>query len=326
MRNKASLKDIKSHNRCLILQSVLNGQGLSRIALSRKTGLSPSTVTSLVSELLDQEVLAESGLILSTGGRGRKELIINPAYGHIAVIEISRQKAVLCIYNMSLEKLKEQVIVESRTLGSNLFLEICSGVTGHFHEKEESPKLAGIGLLFLEDMIESDLNVMFSTSLSSDNVSLKEALYTQFKVPVIGDYSVGELLQTNENDAKNSVHIAIANKILVNLTIDGNPIKMNEGLGTNIGRLLPSHGEKKQSLISDVAEILALLCGMFSLDLILLSGEPARDKGFLFRIHEILSLVLTPEVPPPIRLVELPDYNFSKKMAVQMRRHIFGIT
>ena len=339
MPSKASLKDIKSHNRRLILQTVINGQSLSRIALSRKTGLSPSTVTSLVSELLDEEVLVESGLILSTGGRGRKELKVNPAYGLIAVIEIGRGKSVLHIYDMSLNKQEEQLIAERRLSGGNLFYEITMGIINYFHGKDESQRLAGIGLLFQEDMIESDLSVMFSTSLSSDNISLKEALYTQFRVPVAGEYTSGAFLQAideieeiDEIKAKNSVHLSLANTILVNLNIDGHPLKMNEGMSANISRLLSSFGNgedttrKKPTLLSEVAEILALLCGMFSLDHILLSGKAVKSRGFVSRVREILASILAPQLPPPIRLIESPDYNLSRKMAVQIRSLIFDST
>lgn len=227
MLSKATLKDIKSHNRQLLLQSVISGNGVSRIALSSETGLSPSTVTALVSELLEEEVLVETGLFLSTGGRGRKELKINPAYGLIAIIEISRKKSALCVYDMALNKMEERPITEQPSSGNNLFYEITRAIIDHFYKKDDYLQLAGIGLLFQEDMIEGDLNVMFSTSLSADNISLKEALYTQFRVPVVGEYSTNELLQIPiEAKAKNSVHIALANTVLISLTVDGRPLDM----------------------------------------------------------------------------------------------------
>ena len=313
------------------MQTVINGQSLSRIDLSRETSLSPSTVTTLVSELLDDEVLIESGLILSSGGRGRKELKVNPAYGLIAVIEISRRKSVLCIYDMSLEKLDEQVIAEQRPTGSSLFYEITMAIIGYFHKKDESLRLAGIGLLYTGDMLESDLNVIFSTSLSSDNITLKDALFTQFRVPVAGEYLAGELLfNINETEAKNSVHLALANTILVNLTIDGHPLKMNEGMSANISRLLASSEvrkekiSKRRSIISEVVEILALLCGMFPLDLILLSGEAVKAAEFASKVREILASIIAPQLPPPIKLVESTDNNINKRMAVQMRSFILN--
>jgi len=333
--SKVSLKDMKIHNRRLVLQSVINNQKLSRIALSNETGLAPSTVTTMVAELLDEKVLVESGLTLSTGGRGRKELQMNPEYGFIAIIEISRQKSVLYIYDMSLEKLKEQVILEHRRSGSNLFFDISSAIIDNFYKEDEHLRLAGIGLLFKEDMNESDLSVMFSTSLSADIISLKDALFTQFKVPVVGEYSVNELLNTaiNETEVKNSVHIALANTILLSLTIDGRPLEMNGGNSANITRILSAfhgheeqqdHVQKRWPVLTEVAEILALLCGMFPLDMILLSGDAVKKRGVVSKLRKTLASILAPGTTPPIKVVISPDRNLSEKMAVRMRNIILG--
>ncbi|GHV93907.1 hypothetical protein AGMMS50293_02270 [Spirochaetia bacterium] len=336
--SKASLKDMKLHNRRLILQSIITGQSLSRIALSRETSLSPSTVTSLVSELLEEGVLSESGQIFSTGGRGSRELKVNPAYGLIAIVELGRQRANLCIYNMSLEKQGEKLLSGRRLSGNNLFFEISTAIFDQFHKKDENLRLAGIGLLFQEDMIESDLNVMFSTSLSADNISLREALYTQFRVPVVGEYSVSEVLNTIDTvEERNSVHIAMANTVLISLTIDGRPLRMNGGSNSNITGLLPAFQNKRtktaipvsdiapeQPLFAALAGILALLCGMFPLDIILLSGEMVKKRGFVSALQDALAAFAAPDVLPPIRVLQTPEAGLDEKMALRVRNIILG--
>ena len=44
---KSSLRTVKEKNRRLILRALLTEDGLSRIELAKKTGLSPSTITAL---------------------------------------------------------------------------------------------------------------------------------------------------------------------------------------------------------------------------------------------------------------------------------------
>ena len=334
---KTSLKDMKNHNRRLILRSIINGQSLSRIALANETGLSPSTVTSLVGELLEEGALLESGLTLSTGGRGRKELKVNPDYGLIAIVEIGRRRVNLCVYDMGLAKLEEKLIAEHRLSGNNLFFEISTAIIEQFYRKDENLRLAGIGLLFMEDMIESDLNVMFSTSLSADNISLREALYTQFRVPVTGEYSVSEVLNVIETgEAKNSVHIALANTALVSLTIEGRPVRMSGGKSANITRLLssfqpeqaetslPEAAWRSRPFCARLAGILALLCGMFSLDTILLSGEGVKERGFVYGLRDLLSPILPPGALPQIQVIQSPDSGLSEKMALRVRNIVLG--
>lgn len=68
---KSSLRTVKEKNRRLILRALLTEGGLSRIELAKQTGLSPSTITALVGELLAEGVVQESGLRAATAGRSR---------------------------------------------------------------------------------------------------------------------------------------------------------------------------------------------------------------------------------------------------------------
>jgi DNA-binding Lrp family transcriptional regulator len=328
---------MRLHNRQVLLQALINGQNVSRLALAEETGFSPSTVSSIVSELIDEGVLIESGVTLPTAGRGRKELDINSAYGAIAVIEISRQRTGLCVFDMTLKKKDEKQIALRRLSGNTLFSEISSALFDNFYHSKKYGPMAGIGLLFREDMIESDLSVMFSTSLSADNISLREALYTQFKVPVIGEYSVSEMLNHIETspETKNSALITtMANRILLSMTIDGKPLEMRNGKNTDISRLLsafsgPASGPPKRqvakaALPTALTRIITFLCILFPLDTVFISGKIIKKTDFLYQIQENLNRLLSPASKPVIRAVEPPDSSLNGKMAVRMRKIILS--
>ena len=51
---KRGLKDIKRQNRHVILQTVLDNKKLSRVEIAQKTELAPSTVSTLVAEMIEQ--------------------------------------------------------------------------------------------------------------------------------------------------------------------------------------------------------------------------------------------------------------------------------
>ncbi len=57
--------------------------------------LSPSTVSSLTSELIEKGWIVENGVATSTGGRKRIELSVNNSKGYIAILEIGWRRAVL---------------------------------------------------------------------------------------------------------------------------------------------------------------------------------------------------------------------------------------
>ena len=100
---KSSLRTVKEKNRRLILRALLAEGGLSRIELAKQTGLSPSTITALVGELLAEGVVQESGLRAATAGRSRAGLTICPDYGRVVVVDIGRSHAVLYLYDMALQ-------------------------------------------------------------------------------------------------------------------------------------------------------------------------------------------------------------------------------
>lgn len=64
---------IKAHNLSSVLLTLLHHQPISRVRLSRQIGLSTTTVTNLVTELVDQGIVTEDGtdMLALTSGAGR---------------------------------------------------------------------------------------------------------------------------------------------------------------------------------------------------------------------------------------------------------------
>jgi hypothetical protein len=324
---KSGLKDMKFHNRRLLLRSVIESSGTSRISLARETGLSPSTVSALVVELIDEGVLAESGRTVPTGGRSRREVCLNPAYGQIAVIELSRRQTNLCVYDIFLNKVEEKQIALHRMSGNSLFSEICEALEDHFFCPGAIP-LLGIGLLYMEDMIQSDLNVMFSTSVSMENISLRDALYTRFKVPVEGEYSANEFLGPLKTaETKNSIRITIASKILVSITINGRPLKLNGGFSADITRLMPvldltlpgAAAGTPAPLFAKIAYVLTFLANLFPLDSIFFSGREVRRGNFQDQLRQALAFMPGFKNLPPVELLEASENSLADSMAARLR-------
>lgn len=80
---------VRRHNLGLVLTNVAKGGPRSRAKISSETGLNPSTVSSLTSDLIDRRMLRESGLELSGAiGRPGRNLEINPEGGVAIGVEI----------------------------------------------------------------------------------------------------------------------------------------------------------------------------------------------------------------------------------------------
>ena len=177
---KSSLRTVKEKNRRLILRALLTEGGLSRIELAKQTGLSPSTITALVGELLAEGVVQESGLRAATAGRSRAGLTICPDYGRVVVVDIGRSHAVLYLYDMALQCVFRTVLPDHGGDGNELLTSISDAIFQGFSMEElHAGKMKSIGLLFQDDTEISEFRVMYSTCHTLATTHLREALFTR---------------------------------------------------------------------------------------------------------------------------------------------------
>jgi len=85
-----SLRSLRSRNRLAVLQAVQHRPGATRTEIARRTGLSGTTVASLVAELLTASVLVEldDRAQMPAGGRPAGMLGLHPAVGSVVGIHL----------------------------------------------------------------------------------------------------------------------------------------------------------------------------------------------------------------------------------------------
>lgn len=282
---KRGLKDVKRRNRQVIIEAVMKAGSLSRIEIAQKTELAASTVSSLASELLSEGLLIEAGTV-NTAGRSRTELAINPQYGSISVIEISRREVCVTWFDMTLKPIKTQTLRKRYVSGNELLTLIDSHIRS---QERKLPPLAGIGLLFQEDMRESDFRVMYSTGFSSASITLKEALMTQYRLPVEEQYSVtytvtNALAQEVDPEVRNSAHISVGSRVMASVTLEGRNIPIRstfcDELAFSIDQEAAPHNSNSPALLPYLGRLITLLCMLFPLETIFLSGmEPSNEEA-----------------------------------------------
>lgn len=288
---KSGLQDVKRENLRLIMSVILEKESVSRIELSEIIGLSPSTVSSLTSELIEKGWIEESGVAASTGGRKRTELSINKNRGYIAVLEIGWRRAMLHFMDLSLKKSDSVLLSDYYITGNELLEKVI-----HYLKEDVgnlcNGQLAGIGLLFQEDMNPSDFNVMYSTSLSSANISFCEAVKTQFKVPVIEEYSqvysFRQILEKEES--ANSAHIEIGKKIFVSITANGTLLDMTSGKKADMTPFVETEDKKisGERLTDGIVTILQMICMLFPIESVYLSGRLTEGDDLAERVSSQL--------------------------------------
>ncbi|MCU6735103.1 ROK family protein [Diplocloster agilis] len=141
-------QNLKYQNRGLILQLIATGNEISRIELSKQSGLTKMSVTNIISEFIDRHLVRETGSDRAvTPGRTPIYLDISPDAPKVIGVLINRDScsAVLCDLKLNMLALKT---AEISHCDSSRLLDILFGLVDKVKEKTSDP-IAGIGIASL---------------------------------------------------------------------------------------------------------------------------------------------------------------------------------
>ncbi|GAA2419897.1 ROK family transcriptional regulator [Streptomyces glaucus] len=88
----ANLLALRSHNTALVLDLLrtAGAEGISRLELAERTGLTPQAVSKITARLRQDGLAAEAGRRASTGGKPRTVLRLVPEAGHAVGVHLDR--------------------------------------------------------------------------------------------------------------------------------------------------------------------------------------------------------------------------------------------
>ncbi|MEU7380078.1 ROK family transcriptional regulator [Streptomyces sp. NPDC042207] len=98
-----NLPALRSHNAALVLD-LLRGagaEGISRLELAERTGLTPQAVSKITARLRQQGLAAEAGRRASTGGKPRTVLRLVPEAGHAVGVHVDRDELRLVVVDLN---------------------------------------------------------------------------------------------------------------------------------------------------------------------------------------------------------------------------------
>ncbi|MFD5480835.1 ROK family protein [Streptomyces hawaiiensis] len=142
-----NLLALRSHNAALVLDLLrtAGGEGISRLELAERTGLTPQAVSKITARLREDGLAAEAGRRASTGGKPRTVLRLVPEAGHAVGVHLDRDEV-----RAVLVDLRGAVVGERRTaldLGAG-----AEAVLGAVGETVTGVLRAGLGGAFREGM------------------------------------------------------------------------------------------------------------------------------------------------------------------------------
>lgn len=284
---KRGVRDVRRSNLRLVVAAFRAHPTTSRVAIAKETGLSPSTVGSLVTELLERKIILECGSQTSTAGRSRTDLCLNPGYGAIYVFEVCGADVWASEFDMTLRMTDSAHLSGSCRTGNDLMECISDAVDSRLGNR----KLLGIGVLMRQDMEERNFRVVYDTGYDSASISLREALITQFRVAAVVSfsqpYTVRDALQEKAGmdlmPCDNCILIGIGQEIQASVTLGAQTVPLrsefcNRGQEREPGSA-PASGF--------IASLIELLCAMFATTQVFLTSfSDSVDAAYLKEVQE----------------------------------------
>ncbi|HXK60788.1 MAG TPA: ROK family protein [Acidobacteriota bacterium] len=175
----------KEHDKAVLLAAVRQFGPLSRVGLHRLTRWRPSTISTLVRELLNEGKLREAGTSNNPLGRKQILLTINECYGFIAAVELDSERVIAAAMDLTptiLDIVSQPACVDAGIDGLIEQVIHCASQVIE-RQKKTGRKLLGIGFADT-GLIDSHSGVSVTSSLTEfwQNVPLKKLFEEKFQV------------------------------------------------------------------------------------------------------------------------------------------------
>ena len=239
----SNLSTMKSSNKSLVLR-VLNTLGqTSRSELSKVTGLTKTTITNIVNELLDSGLIYETGVVNSSSGRKPVLLNLSKDALYSAGIYISRDFVYSNVINLKGEIKGEKRCNFDMTESESTFLSIvCECLQSAISiSKVDFNKIIGVGIASIgpldikNGIILDPPNFRGLKSMPIVSVINKKFNLISFLDNDMNASAIAESLFGNGKKYSNLIYIGITNGVGAGIIINNSIFKGSDGFGGEIG-------------------------------------------------------------------------------------------
>jgi predicted NBD/HSP70 family sugar kinase len=240
-RRGANLPSIGGFNRTVVLDAVRRSpDGLSRVELASRTGLSAQTVSNVTRFLIEAGMIAESGTVVS--GRGKPRTILRLEAGSRYAVGVHVDPAVVTYVLLDLAG----TVVASTTTSTptaddpdQVVRTVATAVDGLVRDAEvDVDAVLGVGIAS-PGPIDVDAGVVLDPPFLPRwrDVPLRDALAEATGYPVLLEKDVtaavvGEMFLAGEASARNFAFVYFGTGFGVGLVVDHEPVR---GVGSNAG-------------------------------------------------------------------------------------------
>ncbi|WHX49555.1 ROK family transcriptional regulator [Paenibacillus woosongensis] len=205
---------IKKMNKTLVLDTIRQRQPLSRADIAATLGLNKATVSSLVSELIESQLVTEIGPGESSGGRKPTLLLFNRGAGYAIGIDIRVNDLFALLVDLEGNVIRERTVPLEDSSPDHALDQIRKMIHWLSKKAPESPYgIVGIGI-GVPGLVDEKSRIVSAPNLGWNNVAVQNLLISEFGENIHIDNeanagAIGEKLYGAGRDAANLIYISI---------------------------------------------------------------------------------------------------------------------
>lgn len=224
---KATRQYTKEHNRNLVLKTIFAHENISRAEIARLSRLTRTTVSEIVSSLIQEGLVSEVGIGQSQGGKNPILLSLVEDSRWIIGLDLGQNQFRGAVVNLR-GKIREMVStpIDDRD-GNEALKQVFQMLDSLIHFS--SQKISGIGVGAPGLINSNDGMVVRAVNLNWNNVPLEKLLQERYGLPVyilndchaaaIGEKTYSSSFHKNDNLVVIKAHHGIGSGIIVNGSI-----------------------------------------------------------------------------------------------------------
>ncbi|MEY8750937.1 ROK family protein [Alkalicoccobacillus gibsonii] len=232
---------IKKENKQLVLHYIRKHEPVSRARIAQMTGLNKGTISTLVAELIEEELLTEIGTGKSSGGRKPVLLQVNKHAGYSIGIDIGVQHILGTLTDLG----SNQLVTERKPLKETSFFYVVNEVLSMIryltrHIPESAYGLIGIGV-GVPAIVSIHGEIIHAPNLKWRHVDLKKEL-RKCNVPIWIDNeanygALGQHLTEQTTKIDTTLYISAGIGIGAGLLLNGELYKGTHGFAGEVGHM-----------------------------------------------------------------------------------------
>ncbi|SES93725.1 xylose repressor, XylR [Oceanobacillus limi] len=241
---------VKKENKSLVLGTIRTHSPISRADIASLTGLNKGTVSSLVSELLEEQLIYESGPGESNGGRRPVMLLFNQQAGFSIGIDLGVNYLLGVLTDLEGNICYEKLVKFKDLSYEEMEVKLVE-VVDNLMENTPSSYYGIIGIgIGVPGTVSKSGEIQLAPNLGWKNVDLKTIMEVKYNLPVVieNEANAGAYGEKKFGAGKSFNHIiyvSVGIGIGVGLILNGHLYRGNHGFSGELGHMTIESGGRK---------------------------------------------------------------------------------